>query len=333
MSDDDAGVAEAATRVTLAPVYLINVCETMQHDIEHMFDMLVDRHNSFKNYPISDTTLINDLIINGFKFNQVDDHVVCQYCDVEIGNWSVHDCVESVHVALSPHCLYARKIAQHNETSAPLDDEAAATAAFQTETILVKRGKVKCMYNCMSNVQARVNTFADHWPAVLRGLVSSIADAGLFYSGRGDETVCFFCDCRVHEWRIDDDAWRRHALANPQCYFVTAIKGDDFCSSSSSSSNSFNAKTTVITDDDDDDDTNTAVNENVNAVVVHSGEPVDSESSYFSGVCTVCWERQRDAVLLPCRHFCTCIQCYFGLKNKCPTCRREVVDFIKVYVT
>ncbi|AOT85579.1 iap1 [Cyclophragma undans nucleopolyhedrovirus] len=315
MNDADAQI--------FAPVYLINVCETMQHNIEHLFETLVDRHNSFENYPINDTEFINNLIVNGFKYNQIDDHVVCQYCDVEIGNWSANDRIEYVHAALSPHCLYARKAVQHSDASAPPFDTieaiAAAVAPCPTKTILIKRGKIKCMYSCMSNVQARVNTFADHWPAVLRGLVTDIADAGLFYNGRGDETVCFFCDCRVHEWHAGDDAWRRHALANSQCYFLVSVKGAEFCNNLNIAvSTNFKNEDDSGGDDDDDADNN------------NDSKRVD-DATYH--VCTVCWERQRDAVLLPCRHFCICVQCYFGLRDKCPTCRQEVVDFIKVFVT
>ena len=47
--------------------------------------------------------------------------------------------------------------------------------------------------------------------------------------------------------------------------------------------------------------------------------------------CVVCMEtdRQRDTVLLPCKHLATCSDCAATL-NKCPVCRAAIHDRIKV---
>uniref|UniRef100_A0A097DBN9 Iap-1 protein n=1 Tax=Bombyx mori nuclear polyhedrosis virus TaxID=271108 RepID=A0A097DBN9_NPVBM len=284
------------------PFYFINTRDNFRDNIaEHVFDMLLERHGSFENYPIVNTAFINSLIVNGFKYNQVDDHVVCEYCEAEIKNWSEDECIEYAHVTLSPYCAYANKIAEHES----FGDNITINA------VLVKEGRPKCVYRCMSNLQSRMDTFVTFWPAALRDMIINIAEAGLFYTGRGDETVCFFCDCCVRDWHTNEDAWQRHATENPQCYFVLSVKGKEFCQ------NAITATHVDKRDDDDDDDDN--LNESVD----------DIEEKYE---CKVCLERQRDAVLMPCRHFCVCVQCYFGLDQKCPTCRQDVTDFIKIFV-
>ncbi|AUR45134.1 inhibitor of apoptosis protein 1 [Spilosoma obliqua nucleopolyhedrosis virus] len=273
-----------------APLYVINMCE---HDAsaERVFSMLIERHNSFENYPIDNDAFINSLIVNGFRYAHVDDAVMCEYCGVVIKNWHEDDSVEFVHATLSPYCVYANKIAQNEQF-----DENASTNA-----VVVAPGNPRCVYNRLAHPNARRATFKDYWPGALSGLTHKIAEAGMFHTMLGDETACFFCDCRVRDWLPTDDPWQRHAISNPQCYFMVCIKGDEFCNSA-------------------------------RQVDVAPDEPATSPVVSEALECKICLERQRDAVLLPCRHFCVCMQCYFALDSKCPTCRQDVTNFVKIFV-
>jgi hypothetical protein len=281
--------------MNVSPLYIVAVSDHAQETtVEHVFSKLIERHNSFENFPIDNAALINSLIVNGFKYEHEDDAVACEYCGAVIKNWREDDCVEFVHVTLSPYCVYANKIAQNEQ----FDDD------LSTNAILVSPGKPRCVYSCMAHPNARSATFEEYWPASLRHLVPSIAEAGMFHTKLGDETVCFFCDYRVRNWFPNDDPWHRHAIANPQCYFVVCIKGDQFCGASRQ----------------------------------RDYEPfIESENATITATetmeCKICLERQRDTVLLPCRHFCVCMQCYFALDGKCPACRQNVSDFIKIFVT
>ena len=42
-----------------------------------------------------------------------------------------------------------------------------------------------------------------------------------------------------------------------------------------------------------------------------------------SCVCCVCWERPREAVLVPCGHFALCLSCAGRVKGRCPLCRAQ----------
>ncbi|AGR57148.1 IAP-1 [Choristoneura rosaceana nucleopolyhedrovirus] len=274
-----------------APLYVINVCEH-EASAERVFSMLIERHNSFENYPIDNEAFVNSLIVNGFQYAHVDDAVMCEYCGVVIKNWREDDIVEFVHATLSPYCVYANKIAQNEQFSEHVS----------THAVVVSPGKPRCVYNRLAHPSARRATFEDFWPGALRALTHDIAEAGMFHTMLGDETACFFCDCRVRNWLPSDDPWQRHALANPQCYFVICIKGDGF-----------------------------------NNAAAHRAETAPEQPPLPQSMgealeCKVCLEHQRDAVLLPCRHFCVCMQCYFALDGKCPTCRQDVADFMKIFV-
>jgi hypothetical protein len=77
----------------------------------------------------------------------------------------------------------------------------------------------------------------------------------------------------------------------------------------------------------------------VNNEVVHPQkekldiESVHSEDHDTELLCVVCQENQRDTVLLPCRHLCTCGKCAsVRLLAACPLCREEIDAVLKVYV-
>ena len=50
--------------------------------------------------------------------------------------------------------------------------------------------------------------------------------------------------------------------------------------------------------------------------------------------CVVCMDSERNCVLHPCHHLCTCIQCgrlLFKRQDACPICRRTITNVFRVY--
>ncbi len=47
-------------------------------------------------------------------------------------------------------------------------------------------------------------------------------------------------------------------------------------------------------------------------------------------VCVICYESDRDALYLPCKHNTACIKCSKILKE-CPICRIKIQDLVKIY--
>ena len=46
--------------------------------------------------------------------------------------------------------------------------------------------------------------------------------------------------------------------------------------------------------------------------------------------CSICWDNERDCLLMPCRHNVTCTKCVKSVKQ-CPFCREQIKDIIKIY--
>ena len=47
-------------------------------------------------------------------------------------------------------------------------------------------------------------------------------------------------------------------------------------------------------------------------------------------MCTICWDAERDCLIMPCKHNVTCTRCVKSVKN-CPICRAQIVDILKIY--
>lgn len=53
-------------------------------------------------------------------------------------------------------------------------------------------------------------------------------------------------------------------------------------------------------------------------------------SSFENSKCVVCWDNDRDCLIMPCRHNTSCIKCTKSLKS-CPICRNPLQDIIRIY--
>jgi len=53
-----------------------------------------------------------------------------------------------------------------------------------------------------------------------------------------------------------------------------------------------------------------------------------------SSICIICFERERNAFILPCAHLATCTDCAIELQsgtNKCPVCRADIAAVHKIF--
>lgn len=47
-----------------------------------------------------------------------------------------------------------------------------------------------------------------------------LAQGGFFYTGTGDEVMCYVCSRKKADWRADDDPFEIHVKLNPHCQFL-----------------------------------------------------------------------------------------------------------------
>ncbi|XP_056017054.1 baculoviral IAP repeat-containing protein 7-B-like [Ostrea edulis] len=70
----------------------------------------------------------------------------------------------------------------------------------------------------------RVASF-ENAPEHLQNLLPTIAEAGYFYKGYGDNTCCFYCNFGLHHWGAVDNPWIQHAYWYPHCPYLKCNKG------------------------------------------------------------------------------------------------------------
>ena len=75
-----------------------------------------------------------------------------------------------------------------------------------------------------------------------------------------------------------------------------------------------------------------AANRAANNSVKEEPELDNSVEDERKQLCVVCFDQTRNCIILPCKHFCMCIECAKQVQrefNKCPICRtpiKEIVD-------
>lgn len=68
----------------------------------------------------------------------------------------------------------------------------------------------------------RLKSFAT-WPLnKISPSPEALADAGFFYTGLDDKTICFYCGGGLNEWEAQDDPWMEHLrLLGRWCHYVS----------------------------------------------------------------------------------------------------------------
>lgn len=153
----------------------------------------------------------------GFYYTKKEDVVKCAYCGVEIGKWEQGDDIIKDHKRWSPNCIFLKSIMPAN---AQLDEgedtcgkygieikpnsfpegETCATTRANLQRLLIpqNRGPTYSSYAIYDN---RILSFAE-WPKCMKQKPADLADAGFFYTGKGDQTLCFHCGGGLKDWEV-----------------------------------------------------------------------------------------------------------------------------------
>ncbi|XP_071627296.1 E3 ubiquitin-protein ligase XIAP-like [Temnothorax longispinosus] len=71
----------------------------------------------------------------------------------------------------------------------------------------------------------------DRWPKAMSQTKETLATAGFYYTGSGDQTLCYQCGGGINDWESEDDPWVEHAKWYEHCPYLILTKGTEFVSS------------------------------------------------------------------------------------------------------
>jgi baculoviral IAP repeat-containing protein 7/8 len=254
----------------------------------------------------------SDLALLGCYFFKSPDFVRCTFCFVELGEFSSGDNVLKEHLRFSPNCPLLRRRETSNK---PIDSEKLERilpeASFDTCGVRErKRSRVEDEvahpeYRLHSQ---RMKTFVT-WPVALKQKPEDLVNAGFYYSGQSDYTICFSCGVLVGNWEPTDNPWVEHEkLLLKSCSFLQ-LNQDTLKHNRNKYENSKETTTKVAPE------TSSKV------------EEVETTKD-FETLCKICLDKKSSIVILPCKHVAVCGQCIFGVGDKCPICRARIEEKI-----
>lgn len=210
------------------------------------------RLKSYKEWPVLHISPAS-LAAAGFYYLGKDDRVTCFECKLSLWDWNEGDKPMGEHQRWRAECRFISQIPCGNvpigvdpKTIPPFQPhdkpygieirdavpdcigghchQACSTVGTTAEKLRKIRKPKHTQY---LEYEARLESFAT-WPPGLAQSKESLATAGFFYTGKGDNVICHHCGAGWKEWKPTDTPWKLHAMWNPKCHFVITTKGIEF---------------------------------------------------------------------------------------------------------
>lgn len=297
--------------------------------------LIDNRLDTFRKWP--NTKLSPKVLADaGFYFTGYADVVRCAFCGVEGRHWDAKDDPMADHREWRADCPFVQRKNSRTVTvdtcgKHDLADETPQQAAtIGTEEVKniwgasVGRGP---LHTDFVSKERRMETF-NQWPKCMKQKPAELAEAGFYYLGVGDQTICFYCGGGLKDWEETDDPWEQHAFWFPKCNHVILKKGQEFIDrvvekkdegrngaldepgssglSRGATEEATEATTTAAT-------TTAETKDNLNGDQDANAVPI----------CKICYVNQVNVMFLPCGHIISCIDCSEALKQ-CPICRQNI---------
>lgn len=283
---------------------------TLNIDDPPQFNYERERLKTFENWQV---TFISpqDMAAAGFYFLEREDIVRCAFCGVEVGSWVEGDDPMDDHKRWSPLCKFMKNLPVGNVplNSNSTNDDDDKKIGFDTcgrtskEELGIHKKRAPSFPDYIT-IESRLQSY-ETWPKELkRQNPNTLSEAGFFYTGRGDQTICFHCGGGLQNWEESDDPWFEHARWFSKCNFINLMKSD----------------------------------KSINSVCKKTDEPINHSSDNLieegneKSLCKICYTDDVGVVFLPCGHLVVCVKCSLYLTS-CAVCRKTVVATVRVYLS
>ncbi|XP_076549096.1 baculoviral IAP repeat-containing protein 7-B isoform X1 [Osmia lignaria lignaria] len=376
---------------TIAPHVLTDEVDNVDYRFE------AARLQSFENWPVSYIEP-EKLAAAGFYYTGEGDKVRCFECQVEICQWVEGDNPMVDHQRWSARCRFIRKMHCGNvpigvdpstvlpprprsrDVCGPYGIEYRPTSGpdnhnFSSELQLPSTAKLSCLglgrpkgpvHPEYASYDARLRTF-ETWPKSMPQTKEQLADAGFYYIGKGDQTLCYHCGGGLKDWEPEDDPWEQHAKWFSKCYYLLMVQGQDYVNKITGQHISPPSKeetmqmnlpsfikkvqpVSVETEKKEEVESNPGPSSQ-NVGSQDSGiESIGSRSESIKGsaedllnsktpynkpiddarMCKICYNGELGVVFLPCGHIVACVKCAPGMTT-CAVCREPVTMTVRAF--
>lgn len=330
-----------------------------------------ERLKTFERWPVSFLSP-RTMTEAGFYYINRDDIVRCAFCNIEVGRWVEGDDPMADHERWAPACRFVRNIDNNN---VPLGEEGSSSAdsgseslegydvcghgmelptelsTKQTSLLETHEGYQKTRaptFPEFSTYDARLISY-DTWPISLKLKPNVLSDAGFFYTGKGDQTICYHCGGGLKDWEETDEPWVEHARWFSRCPYVQAVKGKSFIEEANCAravqdiaQNSTIGLSSSTGDLDRVQTSSCTPDKKKSSTVIHKATLQKSQSPTKdtpsgttpsdSRLCKICYSEEIGAVFLPCGHMVACVKCAVSLTS-CAICRQPVTGTFRAFLS
>lgn len=312
-----------------------------------------DRLATFKNdWPhkfLSD----KQMVAAGFYFlcrkidGRVCDDVKCEYCGIEVGMWTEGDDPLQDHVKYSPNCWFIRRMKNEGYDIPPSDPR---KSVFKLDRVVSSLKKLWINKNSQlafpryADLNSRLNTFVD-WPISLAVKPDALSEAGLFYTGKGDQTVCFSCGGELRHWENADEPWTVHARRFSHCSYIDVVKGQEFIRQARMIDVKKSPRKAITLKDlnivmRSHGDVKSMANPGASASsssgatisVISVVQDSTPPSSQDGRLCKICYLNEMGVVFLPCGHVVACVECASKVAN-CVVCKQRLQATMRLFLS
>lgn len=302
-----------------------------------------DRLKTFKNWPNKriDPKKLADA---GFFYCGRADIVECYKCGIKGHNWVENDKPMDDHMRWNKDCPFVREnTTEYDSVRAGQGHDICGNFGIEilpnsrsedvTETPinLEKLGIPKDKGPSHPDQiipETRLATFAN-WPKSMKQKPPVLADAGFYYLGIGDQTLCFYCGGGLKDWDEEDDPWEQHALWFPKCNFLLLKKSPAFVEAVHKKHKELLSSKKEETEIEASCSSNSDTKETPCDLSASNEERKSGESPRL---CKICFKNEMGVLFYPCGHVVACIDCATALKE-CAVCRQNIQTTVRAYLS
>jgi len=317
-----------------------------------------NRLSTLLNYPVPyiDKKLLACI---GFFYIGPNDLVKCYFCKVEIGMWEPDDNPVDEHLRWSPNCRLMRGRETNNEpidaeilkrilpqlsydTCGILDVHPTAYVESGSQVSTSSQGQSQSPQPTLEPLsrqsaeaepamrrpehpefQIEADRFATYedWPKTMKQKPKELAEAGFYYTGKGDRVICFSCGGGLKHWEENDVPWEQHAMWYNKCEYLKLMKGQPYIDGILA------RKNTPPCSFSEESPAPAPAVEQPSTTEAETGRPVNENRS-----CKICYEAEYNTAFIPCGHIIACAKCATSV-SKCPYCRQPFTNVMRVYLS
>jgi baculoviral IAP repeat-containing protein 7/8 len=143
----------------------------------------------------------------------VNDRVLCIYCNTICHEWTVNDDPANVHTRLAPHCPFVLSMPPIERSPKIIND--ALNEKFEPS------------HPTMAEISRREATFSNVTWAENLPSIDKLVHAGFFCTGVANTATCFYCNGSLHKWGPNDNPMIEHARWFPNCIYAKHLCGNE----------------------------------------------------------------------------------------------------------